>query len=269
MNRDEFWNQVDEVMKRSIENSTRSIFDEYIKQNAANRASVGITAKIVRKMHSETCEWCRSLAGVYIYGQEPHEVYQRHDNCDCTVEYFCEKGRQNVWESDTVYIEENEYKKKERIAFIMAEGIDKKAYYKRINDNFFEGKYNLNNKNQRNKLIQQIDKNFDSFPNRDIKIIKENSNFVINPNKIVNYLLKPSSDHFRDFVRVGYKPNDYSSLFNDIAMGFDINKSKNSGVYKIIITMELGVTKKENFCTIWKKDSNGILKFVTAYIKNR
>ena len=81
--------------------------------------------------------------------------------------------------------------------------------------------------------------------------------------------MKSSSDHFRDFVRVGYKPNDYSSLFNDIAMGFDINKSKNSGVYKIIITMELGVTKKENFCTIWKKDSNGILMFVTAYIKNR
>lgn len=67
MNRDEFWDQVDEVMKRSIENSTRSIFDEYIKQNAANRASVGITAKIVRKMHSETCEWCRSLAGAYIW----------------------------------------------------------------------------------------------------------------------------------------------------------------------------------------------------------
>ena len=110
-------------MKRSIENSTRSIFDEYIKQNAANRASVGITAKIVRKMHSETCEWCRSLAGVYIYGQEPHEVYQRHDNCDCTVEYFCEKGRQNIWESDTVCIEENEYKKKERIAFPQSAGL--------------------------------------------------------------------------------------------------------------------------------------------------
>ena len=124
MNSDEFWNQVDEVMKRSIENSTRSIFDEYIKQNAANRASVGITAKIVRKMHSETCEWCRSLAGVYIYGQEPHEVYQRHDNCDCTVEYFCEKGIQNVWESNNKFIEENDYKKKERISYIIGVEID-------------------------------------------------------------------------------------------------------------------------------------------------
>lgn len=128
MNSDEFWNQVDEVMKRSIENSTRSIFDEYIKQNSANRASVGITAKIVRKMHSETCEWCRSLAGVYIYGQEPHEVYQRHDNCDCTVEYFCEKGRQNVWESNNKFIEENDYRKKERMSYMIDKGSNKESY---------------------------------------------------------------------------------------------------------------------------------------------
>ena len=132
MNRDRFLNQVDEVMKRSIENSTRSIFDEYIKQNAANRASVGITAKIVRKMHSETCEWCRSLAGVYIYGQEPHEVYQRHDNCDCTVEYYCEKGRQNVWESNNSWLEENEYKKKERITVIISKGKTVDDYNKKL-----------------------------------------------------------------------------------------------------------------------------------------
>ena len=115
-----FWNEVDNIISRSIENNAQSIFDNFIKENAKQRDKVGITSKIVRKLHGETCEWCRMLAGVYTYGEEPREVYMRHDNCDCTVEYFNIKGRQNVWKSNNDWITENNYHKKERIAYMMS-----------------------------------------------------------------------------------------------------------------------------------------------------
>ena len=119
MNNDEFWKKFEETMSRSVENSCRSYFDDYIKINVKNRFSIGLSAKIVRKLQGETCEWCKSLAGVYKYGVEPKEVYQRHDNCDCTVEYMCEKGRQNVWESNTAYLEDDERRKQERLSLMI------------------------------------------------------------------------------------------------------------------------------------------------------
>lgn len=93
----EYWDQVEKILSRSLENIAQSMFDDYIKKNAEFRSKAGLSPKIIRKMHGETCEWCRALAGTYEYGEEPDEVYQRHDNCDCTVEYVTEKGKQDVW----------------------------------------------------------------------------------------------------------------------------------------------------------------------------
>ena len=46
---------------------------------------------------NEPCKWCTNLAGRYEYGQEPDDVYRRHDNCGCTVTYENGRERQNVW----------------------------------------------------------------------------------------------------------------------------------------------------------------------------
>lgn len=153
----EFWEQVDAILSRSIENSSQSIFDNYIKENAKKRNEVGISSKIVRKLQGETCEWCRALAGVYEYGQEPSEVYQRHDNCDCTVEYFSTKGRQNVW--DKSWIKENELDKKKRISYMISNGTDKNNYYEKISkiDNSYNTKYGINNTLKRRKEIGNYD----------------------------------------------------------------------------------------------------------------
>ena len=91
-------NDINKVMSRSLENIAKNIFDEYIKANVEQRRRVGMSPVIIRQMHNETCDWCRSLAGVYEYGTEPAEVYQRHDNCDCTVIYRSNKNTyQDVW----------------------------------------------------------------------------------------------------------------------------------------------------------------------------
>lgn len=43
------------------------------------------------------CPWCAKIAGRYVYGDEPHDVFRRHDNCDCTVTFENGRKRQDVW----------------------------------------------------------------------------------------------------------------------------------------------------------------------------
>ena len=43
------------------------------------------------------CPWCSDVAGRYVYGEEPDDIYRRHDNCDCTVTFENGRKRQDVW----------------------------------------------------------------------------------------------------------------------------------------------------------------------------
>ena len=79
-----------------LENALRATADDMVKANAEFAASSGLTAKIVRSTSGKCCAWCSSIAGTYTYGSEPKDVYRRHNNCDCTVEYVTSKGSQNV-----------------------------------------------------------------------------------------------------------------------------------------------------------------------------
>lgn len=86
-----------QVLHRTLGNITNSIVDNYIQKNAEFRAESGMGAKIVRKSSGHCCEWCDKVAGTYKYPDVPKDVYRRHDNCDCTVEYVVGKTRQNAW----------------------------------------------------------------------------------------------------------------------------------------------------------------------------
>lgn len=76
---------------------SRSMHDDYIKANAEFRSRAGLKCYITRVSDNEPCKWCTRLAGRYEYGQEPDDVYRRHDNCGCTVTYESGRERQNVW----------------------------------------------------------------------------------------------------------------------------------------------------------------------------
>ena len=53
--------------------------------------------KVIRKESGNCCKWCKSLVGSYSYPDVPKDVYRRHQNCRCTVEYIPKKGvRQDV-----------------------------------------------------------------------------------------------------------------------------------------------------------------------------
>ncbi len=91
----------DSVIKRrattGVKNVSESFHDDYIKVNAKFRNDAGFTVYIDRKTDGNCCEWCNQIAGRYVYGTEPDDVYRRHDNCDCTVTYVNGKKRQDVW----------------------------------------------------------------------------------------------------------------------------------------------------------------------------
>lgn len=94
--------QYDNV-KASVENAlvtySQSIVDESVKKNADSQAKAGMHPRIIRRTSGRCCEWCSRLAGSYDYPEDtPDDVFRRHANCNCVVEYYPGDGkRQNVW----------------------------------------------------------------------------------------------------------------------------------------------------------------------------
>ena len=87
-----------EVLERTSENITAAFSDDYMKANADFRNRAGLDTYIERRDDGKCCEWCSKIAGRYSYPDKaPRDIFRRHDNCGCTVEYVCSKGRQNVW----------------------------------------------------------------------------------------------------------------------------------------------------------------------------
>lgn len=102
------------ILDEPIKTFARSTVDDAIKSNAEFHAKAGMSPKIVRKMAGNCCDWCKAVAGTYIYPDVPHDVYRRHNRCRCTVDYVAGKRKQNVWNkawSDEVENEKIEQRK--------------------------------------------------------------------------------------------------------------------------------------------------------------
>lgn len=81
--------------------NSQYIVDKSLKKNAAFHAKTGMRPRIIRKAEAKCCAWCSGLEGVYEYGSEPQDIYKRHANCRCTVDYKPDDGkRQNVWSKE-------------------------------------------------------------------------------------------------------------------------------------------------------------------------
>lgn len=95
---EENFEDVSWLLGEPIVNFTQSIIDDSIRKNAEFHAEVGLSPKIVRTTVGNCCKWCQKLAGSYVYPNVPNDVYRRHQNCRCTVNYKTSDGkRQNVW----------------------------------------------------------------------------------------------------------------------------------------------------------------------------
>ncbi|MBQ6040949.1 MAG: hypothetical protein IJL32_09275 [Oscillospiraceae bacterium] len=83
--------------RSATETMTRSMHDDRMQAEAKFRSRAGLKCYITRKAVSGCCAWCTAMAGRYEYGEEPDDVYRRHDNCDCTVTFENGRKRQDVW----------------------------------------------------------------------------------------------------------------------------------------------------------------------------
>ena len=83
--------------RAATETTVKSMHDDRMKTEAKFRSRAGLNCFITRKAVSGCCAWCTAMAGRFEYGEEPDDIYRRHDNCDCTVTFENGRKRQDVW----------------------------------------------------------------------------------------------------------------------------------------------------------------------------
>lgn len=136
----------DETIERRANNGTANItmsfHDDYMRENAEFRSNAGLHCYIDRQTNGKCCTWCSDIAGRYDYGNEPQDVYRRHDNCDCTVTYENGRQRQDVWSKRSWEVPKNglKYTKPTVISREKARELEQRnlAQIRGINDNVLE-----------------------------------------------------------------------------------------------------------------------------------
>lgn len=91
---------VESWLGEPVVNNVQAFYDEHVRANAEARFQAGLAPMIVRTAAPGCCNWCASRAGVYDYDRvkdKGNEVFRRHQFCRCTVAYFCDGTRTEVW----------------------------------------------------------------------------------------------------------------------------------------------------------------------------
>ena len=83
----ETYDDIEGTLLAAFENYNLHIVDESIHRNAEFQYKAGLRPTITRKAERKCCKWCHSLAGEYSYPDVHEDVYRRHENCRCLVEY--------------------------------------------------------------------------------------------------------------------------------------------------------------------------------------
>ena len=89
------------LLDKPIQTNMMSLVDRTIRANAYFADAAGVKAVVVRTAEANCCDWCAELEGSYDYSdnrQRGMEIYKRHNNCHCVVEYYPGEGSrvQNV-----------------------------------------------------------------------------------------------------------------------------------------------------------------------------
>lgn len=86
------------LLDAPVRTLAQSAADDTLRANVAFQGKAGLRPTVIRKAESKCCKWCAALAGRYTYPDVPKDVFRRHANCRCVVEYDPGGGKkQNVW----------------------------------------------------------------------------------------------------------------------------------------------------------------------------
>lgn len=126
--------KIKDILNEPFRNLCQSFYDDFVEINARTKAKMGVKAIISRRELYNCCEWCKSLAGTYIYGNEPADIYRRHDNCRCMVTVRSEKDKtyQDAWSKREFRTQREARKAREKeIRYETAENSVYKEYLKK------------------------------------------------------------------------------------------------------------------------------------------
>ncbi|VNF86233.1 gp35 [Streptococcus pneumoniae] len=108
---------------------SQSIVDDSIRKNAEFHHKVGLSPKIFRRVVGHPCKWCKSLEGSYTYPEVPKDIYRRHGNCRCTVDYHPGNGKkQNVHTKKWTDEKQKLVRKRSRIGIESVDEREQKRY---------------------------------------------------------------------------------------------------------------------------------------------
>lgn len=95
----------DDVIQRragaATETATKAVHDDRMESEAKFRKEAGLKSYLNRVAAAGCCPWCSKIAGRYVYGDHPEDIFGRHDNCDCSVTFESGRQRQDVWSKKT------------------------------------------------------------------------------------------------------------------------------------------------------------------------
>ncbi|UNT97137.1 polymorphic toxin type 50 domain-containing protein [Allobaculum mucilyticum] len=101
--------EAQEILSETIMTNCQKVVDDFIRGEAEFHSRCGLHPQISRISNFRCCEWCLEKAGRYNYPHgTPPDVFKRHANCNCTIEYWPGDGRsQNVHDKSWKSAEEN------------------------------------------------------------------------------------------------------------------------------------------------------------------
>ena len=77
-----------------VENISMSAVTDTIEANAKLHTDAGLTSYIERKQGSGgCCDWCSSVAGRFVYGEQPRDFFKIHKHCNCVINYMPSRQR--------------------------------------------------------------------------------------------------------------------------------------------------------------------------------
>lgn len=73
-----------------VENIMRSSVTDVIGRNADKLEKAGADVVLIRRTNGKCCDWCESVSGSFVKGEEPEGFWRVHKDCTCSIEYRCQ-----------------------------------------------------------------------------------------------------------------------------------------------------------------------------------
>ena len=98
------------IEKGVVENISISAVTDTIEANAKLHTDAGLTSYIERKQGSGgCCDWCSSVSGRFVYGEQPEDFFKIHKHCNCVINYMPSRHR---WQKITYSTDEKGKRRK-------------------------------------------------------------------------------------------------------------------------------------------------------------